>query len=50
MTAKRSAALLVRATCVPEEAGNCSHQQSSTGTINGLRSGQMQVDPLRETT
>ena len=38
-----------RAMSVPERAGNCGHQRSLKGTANGLRSGQVQVDPLRET-
>jgi hypothetical protein len=40
----------IRAMSVPERAENCGHQWSPTGTVNGLRSGQAQVDPLRETT
>jgi hypothetical protein len=39
-----------RATSMPERAENCGHQRSPAGTVNGLRSGQAQVDPLRETT
>ena len=38
-----------RATHVPERTGNCGHQRSPTGIGNGLRSGHVQVDPLRET-
>ena len=30
---------------MPEQAGNCGHQRSATDTTNGLRSGQVQVDP-----
>jgi hypothetical protein len=37
------------ATSVPERAENRGHQRSPTGIVNGLRSGQGQVDPLRET-
>jgi len=33
------------ATSVPEPAANCGHQQSPTGTTNGLRPGHVQVDP-----
>jgi hypothetical protein len=39
-----------RAMSVPERAENCGQQRSLTGTANGLRSGHVQVDPLRETT
>jgi hypothetical protein len=38
------------ATSVPERAENCGHQRSPAGTRGGPRSGQEQVDPLRETT
>ena len=40
----------IRAMSVPERAENCGRPRSLTGTANGLRSGQAQVDPLRETT
>jgi hypothetical protein len=39
----------IRATFVPEQAGNCGRQGSLTDIANGLRSGHIQVDPLRET-
>jgi hypothetical protein len=39
-----------RATSMPERAENCGHERSVTDTSDGLRSGQAQVDPLRETT
>jgi hypothetical protein len=40
----------IRAMSGPERAENYGHPRSLTGTANGLRSGQVQVDPLRETT
>ena len=38
------------ATSVPERTENCGHQRSPADTRGGLRSGQAQVNPLRETT
>jgi hypothetical protein len=39
----------IRAMSVPERAENCGCQRSLTDIANGLRSGHIQVDPLRET-
>jgi hypothetical protein len=40
----------MRATSVPEQAETCGRQRSPGGSLNGLRPGQAQVDPLPETT
>jgi hypothetical protein len=39
----------IRAMSGPERAENCGCQRSLTDIANGLRSGHIQVDPLRET-